>query len=226
MTVQLGPRETLLMWRLLARNGAEWWSELAKIGFEANDRRALVDTEFVNVVKVKRQLHLSLTPKGWDWIHDNLEAELSKQGKAAIDTIRCIMRQFNARIAQARFSLADFCDRPVPKETIASDATAPDRDGATHMQMSGDLKRRILAECHHLKDGAYSGRIRLADLRQHFPDVPRGAMDEALKDLERSHRVNVYPLDNPQELTDQDVGAALPNSSGDARHILYLATAE
>ena len=71
-------------------------------------------------------------------------------------------------------------------------------------------------------DGVYGQRVRLADLRAHLADVPRPDLDSVLQELERSQAAALYPLDDPREIRPEDEEAALPNSSGADRHVLYL----
>ena len=40
--------------------------------------------------------------------------------------------------------------------------------------------------------------------------------------MERAESIVLYPLDDPQELYPEDERAALPNSAGDQRHIVYM----
>jgi N12 class adenine-specific DNA methylase/adenine-specific DNA methylase len=64
-------------------------------------------------------------------------------------------------------------------------------------------------------------RVYLNDLRAQFPDVPRADLDQALRNLESEQSIVLYPLDNPQEITQGRHEAALPNSVGKDRHIIY-----
>jgi len=90
-------------------------------------------------------------------------------------------------------------------------------------ELSDDLKRRLYKACFQITgDGVYGARIRLADLRSRLADVPRPELDNALRDLERTEAASIMPLDDPREILPVDEEAALANSQGKERHILYL----
>lgn len=90
-------------------------------------------------------------------------------------------------------------------------------------ELSEDIKRRLYNACVQIAgDGIYGTRIRLADLRSKLPDVPRQELDRALRDLEQTEAAAIMPLDDPREIRPDDEDAALSNSQGKNRHILYL----
>ena len=90
-------------------------------------------------------------------------------------------------------------------------------------ELSDDLKKRLYNACFQITgDGVYGARIRLADLRSRLADVPRPELDNALRDLERTEAASIMPLDDPREILPVDEEAALANSQGKDRHILYL----
>ncbi|HTN77230.1 MAG TPA: hypothetical protein VL096_18355, partial [Pirellulaceae bacterium] len=59
-------------------------------------------------------------------------------------------------------------------------------------------------------------------IRSRLSDLPRQEIDLALTALERDEAAAIMPLDDPREILPADEQAALPNSLGNARHILYL----
>ncbi|WP_397569176.1 hypothetical protein [Schlesneria sp. T3-172] len=90
-------------------------------------------------------------------------------------------------------------------------------------ELSDGLKRRLYDACFQIAgDGVYGVRIRLADLRSRLADVPRPELDNALRELEQSEAASIMPLDDPREIRTADEEAALSNSQGKDRHILYL----
>ena len=86
----------------------------------------------------------------------------------------------------------------------------------------GDLSQQIRDAYCRTSGGRWNVRVRLADLRGALPGVPREEFDGALLALETAGALVLYPLDDPQEIRPGDEAAALPNSLGIRRHILYI----
>lgn len=80
-----------------------------------------------------------------------------------------------------------------------------------------DLQARILDAA----EGIGKQRVRLADLREALPDVPREELDKALKDSQQAGNLVLMRLDNPQEIGPRDLSGKLDIAGAD-RHILYL----
>jgi hypothetical protein len=84
------------------------------------------------------------------------------------------------------------------------------------------LHREIEAAYLKHSKGQENVRVRIADIRESLPHVPRATLDRALLDLERRDLSANYPLDNPLEHTARDKAAVLKTPSGDERHIVYM----
>ena len=72
------------------------------------------------------------------------------------------------------------------------------------------------------RDNFAAMQKKLADLRSKLEDIPTEDLNSVLLGMERSHAIVLYPLDNPQEMHPEDKRAALLNSAGDERHVVYM----
>lgn len=64
-------------------------------------------------------------------------------------------------------------------------------------------------------------RVRLADLREALPNVPRKQLDETLKQMQTDGDLVLYRNDDPQDMTPRDRGAQLMLGN-DPRDLVYL----
>jgi hypothetical protein len=184
-------------------------------------RKELEKTGLIEVSRRGRCKIPVLTEKGWYALEQNLGAPLSKAG-AASAVLQSVLNGVRGQVQRGRLSLADF----VPT-SAAESASHADKDSpvAETQKPPRELTRRVYDACRQIVgDGVYGVRIRLADLRAHLPDVPRPELDRQLKDLERSHSLSLFSLDDPREIRPEDNEAAIRTSSGASRHILLLST--
>ncbi|MGE0607760.1 MAG: hypothetical protein AB7O62_11770 [Pirellulales bacterium] len=168
---------------------------------------------------------VELAEPGWLWMEQHLD-EYTPSTKPESIVLHRLLTQMKSQVAAGRLSLADLCqppsEAPARQSAAAGHIDAPLPDERPQPANLAQARQRIISACHRLSDGAYQTRIRLADLRATLPDIPRAEVDRALLDLEQSYAANIYPLDNPQEIEARDREAALANSMGSPRHILYL----
>jgi hypothetical protein len=234
------PLETLFLWRLLASEGGEFLKDV-KPDPKLAGRRRLEQAGLIETIKRRRPTtqgrnrsvtYLSLTDLGWHWASEHLDAEVSAKSPAAGPILQAVMQKLKVHLADCTSSLADFITGGTEVEqgaessrsATASGNRSADDTNALHndCNTSRDLLSRIREACLDLRDRTPSGMIRLATLRNQFPAVSHVRFDQALRHLERDEIVVLYPLDNPREVNSDDVEAALPNSAGLNRHILYL----
>lgn len=71
------------------------------------------------------------------------------------------------------------------------------------------------------KLGGVGKRIRIADIRNAFPDMSREQLDKMLMEMQDSGEAALYKLDNANELKPEDVKGAM-DVAGNQRHVLYL----
>lgn len=232
------PLQTLFMWRLLADDGGAFQQGL-KPDLSKPKRDPLVKAGLLEVVKRRKSERarpanfLQLTDAGWEWAAAHLDAEVSTRSTAAGPILHALMTKLKTHLARENVSLADFV-RPSDEEIVAgrvADAQSPAVAGSTETAVSAETLPptetdsavdRVRHVCARLAQSQRGVRIYLADVRRELADVDRGAVDQALRELESDRTLVLYPLDNPQEIRPQDAAAALTNSAGRPRHIAYL----
>lgn len=105
---------------------------------------------------------------------------------------------------------------------------------ATHFkgkaaQASADESRVIIDRIRRtylsLSNGQWHVHVRLSDLRDALPDIPRDRVDSALMRMEAEKSVVFFAIGDPQDLHFADKQAALSNSVGDPRHVIYMDSA-
>jgi hypothetical protein len=212
MTFSPSPLQTLLLWRLLANEGGDFWKYVKPQ--ESKDRNVLAAAGLVATEKRKESdakgsrpiLFVFLTEQGWNWAADHLDADFSQTSNATGPVLRAILSKLKLHLARSNTSLADFiCP---PKQTcLKSDIEMRDRVRQGYFQASG---------------GRWNVRVRLADLRRALTDVPRDQLDQTLLAMERQEGLVLYPLDDPQEIHGEDEAAGLANTLGIRRHILCI----
>jgi hypothetical protein len=182
-------------------------------------RNQLKTAGLIEVRRQSRSMIPVLTEEGWYALEENLGAPISNAGATAT-VLRAILAGLARQIQQGTISLSDVVaeTESFPASVVKQKASLSD-----NTIVPTDVKRRLFDACRRIAgDGVYNVRIRLADLRVQLADVPRPAVDDALKELERNEDAALYTLDDPREIRPDDEEAALSTSSGAKRHILYL----
>ena len=215
MTYQPSPLQTLFLWRLLCSEGGEFCRRM-RPELPAPEKRSLVAAGLIELESrrdaangraARPAQYAVLTELGWEWASRHLDAEISMRSHAAAGVLLAIMRKLKTHLARQRISLAEFiCSQP----------------SGTCAVGQPDLISRMRAAYREAAGGRWNVRVRLADLRRMLPDVPRQQLDAALLALEREPGTVLYSLDDPQEIRPEDESAALGNSAGTPRHIVYI----
>lgn len=83
------------------------------------------------------------------------------------------------------------------------------------------LSDRVFDSYFELTGGASNHRVRLSDLRDKLGVTPEELTKE-LMDLERAGKIALYPLNHSLEIGPKDIAAAINNSAGSPRHVIYI----
>ena len=216
MSFQPTPKQTLILWRLLTTDGKDFLKNI-KPELKPADRKPLVTEGLIAeekrkdpaVTKGARPIFfICLSEKGWQWAAANLDAEMSGSPDPTSKVFRGMMKKVKAYLDRNNIPLATFiCSSPA--------SAAPADDGS---ELSQKIRSAYLA----LSGGQLTERVRLAALRRQLAEVPRDALDVELERMEVQGVLRIIPLDSPQEVRADDQEAALPNSAGNPRHVVYL----
>lgn len=227
MTMKLEPLQTLFLWRLLASGGGEFLKVAKPELKPAKVRRQLKDAGLIDEQPKKQfpdrkgaraSTYVSLSEQGWNWAANNLDAKMSTSSPAAGPILHAILTKLKFHLQQQNIGLADFI-------TASEGGDHPGGDpegGVTTNHAPPELAQHVRAAYAELADGKSDVRVRLADLRQAMTDVDRTLLDGAILAMEREETAVLYPFDNPSEIRPEDEQAALPNSLGRPRHVIYI----
>lgn len=217
------PLQTLILWRLLSTGGAAFLQEI-KPELRPEDKKSLHAAGLIEVEqrkpghpKARRQTFISLSEAGWAWAEEHLDAPISHRTPAAGPILQVLLTKVKWLMRRHQLSLS---------ELISSGSTQPASNESTvePRREPISLTQRVRESYSRLSGGRTNVRVRLKDLRSDLSDVPAAALDDVLLQMERNHAVSLYPLDHPLEVTDDDIKAALPNTVGGPRHVVYMET--
>jgi hypothetical protein len=184
--------------------------ERFQIEIRKDNRDKLNSLGYVASRKPGRFYVHELTDKGWARLHDDLNFE---NPRARIMGAALAIFQTSLRDRLPRFGIETFGELFSQTAVVPAQRAEPAAD-------TGDLGERIRGVYASLAGGA-GAWVSLASLRQHFTDVPRAELDEALKRLSREDGVHLAPEDNQKTLTAAEIDAAV-RSGGQDKHLLAI----
>jgi hypothetical protein len=223
-------KQALLLWALLAREGAAaFQSDLAPEPDKA-DRDAL---EKAGLIKCEargrnRRIWIEVTEQGWDWAGRNLGAALPANSSAGSQILQQWLTRIQAFMDARKLALADIL---APERAAEAQPTQPASQPASRPApavqppcANGDFaatRKRIRKAYLDLTGGRFNTRALLSELRPKLEDIERATLDEALKRMQREEEASLYQLDNRIEITEADRAAAI-YFGGEPRHILWI----
>jgi hypothetical protein len=213
---ELSARERAALFALLAAARKLSNSELeAQIGMRltGGERRKLNDLKLVESEKPGREFVHELSDGGWRWCADELAAGLTSRGTILERSLYLALGMFERYATAARLSLADVAtlDLKRPRGRHKRRETA---------EGDGDLTVRVTAAYEALAP-APGEFVKLRQLREQLPDIPRLALDGTLAAMFAAQRVNLIPQSNQQALTAADREAAL-RLGGEHKHLVSI----
>ena len=209
MNFQASPKQALVIWNLLITEDEPAISKV-KPELKPNERKPLIDAGLIELVKRGRSTHIILTDKAWDWAVEHFEVELSKSNLAS-PMLQELLKKIGAYLQHNKISLGEFLRcQDIPNEPSENVPTVP-----------LDLEARIRQAYLQASGGEYVVRVRLAQLRQLLPNVPREILDKTLIQMGLAGTITLMHLDDPQEIRPADEQAVL-NIGGHKNHIVYM----
>jgi len=231
------PKQTLILWALLAQGGA---AAQARLGLKPDpkDRNALRQLGLIEVGKEGRGLRLEVTDKGWNWAGENLPAPLP----ANMAVLQGWLRQLHAFMQARGLALSEILvaspapepDSTPPKSRKAAkpktpkrgagEAPAKRRKAAPKPAPTPDypeLRERIRAAYLELAGGFSKDGVPLSQIRRRLDGIERGAVDDALRRMhEEDGGTTLMGLDNPREIEAE--GDAALAFKGEQLHVLWV----
>lgn len=228
MSYELKPLQRIQLWWLAVHGGEGWQKDLKPAFKGATDRDRMIDAGLLEKERRKgNAIHLKLTDRGWAYLGEHMTSELSKTPNAAT-ILEQLLGRLRRHLDARELSLAEFFHprasveqqgAAAPDHMPAERPSGPETDGRPD---PGGLPSRIAEAYLRASGGERNVRVRLADLRDALPEVPRGRLDETLLEMADRGDAALYRLDNPLEINDRDRDAVLKTPAGDPRHIIYL----
>ncbi|MDP9792121.1 hypothetical protein J2S43_000633 [Catenuloplanes nepalensis] len=220
MTDKLNPSETALLLLLMSEMREISNTELTKNYGELKkpSRDKLNRLGYLESRKEGRTFVHALGDKGWVLLESDLRfpGSTPKILGSALAAFHAVMRD---RVLP-RTQFATFGEALAQSPVLPAQRAEPEPAQAQAPVEKDDLGERIRNVYASLASGA-GAWVSLAGLRQHFTDVPRAALDEALKQLSREDGVHLAPEDNQKTLTAEERDAAL-RSGGQDKHLLAI----
>lgn len=203
-----GDLKLLLFWAL-TREGEFTKSEAGSKARVADINEILIKPGLLDGRKKGSALQLKANDRTWEWASSHLHEEFPWKSRAALGFLNLLRQKTAAYLECESVPLAELWrSRLVPS---ATQSVAPG--------LSSESLRALLFE---LGGGQYATPVRLRAIRARLdPHYPRAGQDELLLDLVRQGWIEVWPNDNPQDLTPEDDAARL--DLGDRRRdLVYL----
>lgn len=214
MTINLTPKQTLVLWHLLI-TGEEPAISKVRPELTPQERKPLLDGGLIELVQRGRTKHLVLTDKAWAWASKQAVTTLpAAKDPTLLLTIITKVQQY---IQAHDISLAEFL---APSTAPVENSDTPETQGLLPT-LTGTLTDQIQAAYQRITQGKWNVRVRLADLHKHLPNSPKEALDAALRQMQLNGQSVLMPLDDPKGIHAEDEQAAV-NIGGDLRHIVYL----
>jgi hypothetical protein len=209
---ELTPAENAILIVLMAEAREVLNTELKKVyGLDVRktSRDKLGRKRYVASRKSGPTYALQLDDQGWVHVQD----ELTFRSNGA-----------TAQAAALSAVLVGLRDRVLDRSGCKSFAelfALTDVRGAAPVAGQDEILRTRIRNAYAALTGEPGGWVSLARLRQFFGDVPRAAMDDALRLISREPGVTLAPMSNQKTLTDADHDAAL-HIGGQDKHVLSI----
>jgi hypothetical protein len=225
MSAELKPSQALAIYSLVFATTEEerrpYQSKLEPL--KAKERNELVQQGLLEVEEAKPQgKRVSLTDKGWAWAAEHLGSSDLTKSRATVKTLQAVLLRLRDHLAANDASLASFVEPELEPKTlrvVALAAAAPIAPAPAGKP--AELATRIRSTCLDLGQGVTRKRVRLRELRDRLPDVPRERLDRELIQLQDAGALVLYRIDDPTDIKLEDERAAL-HVAGAPHHILYL----
>jgi hypothetical protein len=234
-------KEVLLLWAILGEGAGDEVSRSAldnkgmlpsgdKVAREALAARGLIKVEKRTSRNEKGRstsgYWLSVTEAGRGWAEENLAAMPAKS-QAAAPTLQAWLKRLSIFLHARNISIAEFLglEPGTSREThVDVEIVSPipsQVPPSLHASEYETLRARIREAYLAVTGNRVNARARLCHVREKLSHIERGALDEALKRMQREQQASLYPLDNKSEITDADRNAAIHFGS-EPRHLLWI----
>jgi DNA-binding PadR family transcriptional regulator len=177
----------LIVWALLAKEGAAAFQNELRPEPEKSDREALNSDGLIDWEKRGQRIWVWVTEKGWAWAADHLDAKLPNRSPAGSEILRAWLTRLGTFMKARDFALADIL--------------APQPPAAPRPLDYPVVRERIREAYLEVTGGRLNARALLRDLREKLKDIDRAAVDDALRRMHLEQGATLSGLNNPLEIT-------------------------
>lgn len=226
MSFEPSPKQVLLLWRMMFL-GEEPMQSKTKPGISKKERDELFQAGFIKPDKRGRATYLQLKDYAWDWAVKNLDAKISDRTPAAGPVLQKVLTLLKNYMQTGNVSLYEFVHAKPRENKDESDSITCSPPGAVPETPASaactpaELELKIRNAYFQASGGEARKQIRLRQLRNNLRDLPRSVLDDTLCRMKSDHKIILYPLDDPLEITPADQEAAL-TIAGRNNHIIIL----
>jgi hypothetical protein len=208
MSSSKSPSQNQLLLYIAACGGKAWLNELSPSLAKAAIRSELKVLGFTTESKEKdptsskgrAKIRLTLTAKAWEYLFSNP----SLGPTAAAQTLHMVLERLLTVLAQKGTTLEAFF---------------LGTSELSHQKLDPEKVYKLLKDFKAQKKTT-GVTLKLSEIRKHL-NIPTPAMDAALIELHRQHRLVLVPVDDPSTLSDDDRLSAL-NLKGVWMHQIFL----
>jgi hypothetical protein len=202
MSEELTPRQQIVLWDLVSRNGSALMKEL-KPELKPADREPLKKAGYISVSKDGRSLRLTLEEAGWNYLSVG-SADLSKSIGSKYDRpiLQFVLQRVQDFARQGNIALAKILANPGNREVGA--------DPENFCESENSIEQAIRNAFFEIAGRPPRDRVRLSALRAQLSHVARAELDGTLLSMRKSGKVNLTNLDNPRDI-EAEKEAALQN---------------
>lgn len=219
MSSNLSPKQALLLWNLLI-TGEEPMMSKTKPKVSPAQRKPLVEAGLIRLEKRGQPTYIVLEDKAWDWAVDNFGSELSRTPYAA-PILQNLLVKLGQYLNAQQVSLAEVLTGAPTGGS--GESTSEDSASGNFSDLSvDDLIQKIRQAYVSIPDGESGFRVRLYELREHLPGIPKQQMNEALLLMQERGDISLLAAEDLQEIKADDVSAAIDIGGGDKRYFAYL----
>jgi hypothetical protein len=214
MSLELTPRQALIVWSLLGQQGIGKQKDIPVDKIKL-DRDVLEKARFVSTLKVNRAIVLQLEDKGWAWASENLKSPGLDKKQSALQNWLIRLDGF---LREESKVLADFIGTPPEPLPPPPKPARPRKPSQTPAAVRKEIERAYLAVTH----GRKGTDARLADVRAEIKTYDREAVDAALRRiLQGDKKARLMRINDPRAIRPTDIDAAFA-PAGEPFHILWI----
>jgi hypothetical protein len=219
------PKQTLIMWCLLGRQGQALQSEIVP-RIEKKDRETLVSNGFIIGEKRGRALSLKVEDKGWRWASEHLGDELPPN----FQVLRNWLAKIHQHLERNGQTLAELIGSPplhIADQAPASRSAMRPRKAATGKKMptpltERQLRARIEKAYLAVTNGRKAESAMLSKVRAQLSDLDRATVDAGLlRILQGDKKARLGQISDPKALSEEERDAAF-SPGGEPFHLLWI----